>query len=78
MAEVEIRLLAVGARLAADLALLPEPARPRDIPGEWEQLAATFAESARRIVAERGDGQPDLVRPLGRPGIAGQPQSGCR
>lgn len=61
VAEVEIRLLAVGARLAADLALLPEPARPRDIPGEWEQLAATFAESARRIVAERGDGQPDLI-----------------
>jgi DNA-binding CsgD family transcriptional regulator len=61
MAEVEIRLLAVGARLAADLALLPEPARPRDVPDRWEQLAATFAESARFIVAEHGDAQPDLA-----------------
>jgi DNA-binding CsgD family transcriptional regulator/tetratricopeptide (TPR) repeat protein len=61
MAEVEIRLLAVGARLAADLTLLPEAARPRDIPDGWGQLSATFAESARLIVAEHGDGQPDLA-----------------
>jgi tetratricopeptide (TPR) repeat protein len=61
MAEEEIRLLAVGARLAADLALLPSSARPRDIPDGWAQLAATFAESAGLIVAEHGDGQPDLV-----------------
>jgi class 3 adenylate cyclase/tetratricopeptide (TPR) repeat protein len=61
MAEEEIRLLAIGARLAADLALLPSSARPRDIPDGWAQLAATFAESAGLIVAEHGDGQPDLV-----------------
>ncbi len=61
MAEVQIRLLAAGARLAADLALLPSSARPRDIPGGWEQLAATFAESAGIIVAEHGEGQPDLA-----------------
>jgi class 3 adenylate cyclase/tetratricopeptide (TPR) repeat protein len=61
MAEEEIRLLAVGARLAADLALLPVSARPGDIPESWAQLAATFAERAGLIVAEHGDGQPDLV-----------------
>jgi DNA-binding CsgD family transcriptional regulator len=61
MAEVEIGLLAVGARLAADLTLLPETARPRDIPDGWPQLAATFAERAGLIVAEHGDGQPDLT-----------------
>ena len=61
MAEVEIRLLAAGARLAADLTLLPESARPRDIPDGWQQLAATFAERARLIVTEHGDGQPDLT-----------------
>jgi class 3 adenylate cyclase len=61
MAEEEIRLLAAGARLAADLALLPAAARPQDIPGEWDQLAATFAERTGLIVAEQGDGQPDLA-----------------
>ena len=61
VAEEEIRLLAIGAHLAADLALLPVSARPRDIPGEWEQLAATFAEKASLIVAEHGGGQPDLA-----------------
>ena len=47
LAEEEIRLLAAGARLAADLAALPGSARPRDIPDGWEQLAATFTEKAR-------------------------------
>ena len=61
MAELEIRLLAAAARLAAELALLPSSARPRDIPDGWEQLAASFAASARVIVAEHGDGQPDLA-----------------
>ena len=50
-----------GARLAADLTLLPEPARPRDVPDGSEQLAATFADSARLIVAEHGDRRPDLA-----------------
>jgi DNA-binding CsgD family transcriptional regulator len=57
----ELRLLAAGARLAADLALLPSSARPRDIPDGWEHLAATFAASARLIVADHADGQPDLT-----------------
>jgi DNA-binding NarL/FixJ family response regulator len=61
MAEVEIRLLATGARLAADLALLPSAARPRDILDGWEQLAATFAERAGPIVVEHGHGQPDVA-----------------
>jgi len=61
LAEEEIRLLAVGARLAADLALLPATARPRDIPDGWDQLAASFAEKAGLIVAEHGAGQPDLA-----------------
>jgi class 3 adenylate cyclase len=61
LAEEEIRLLTVGARLAADLALLPAAARPRDIPDGWDQLAATFAEKAGLIVAEHGAGQPDLA-----------------
>jgi ATP/maltotriose-dependent transcriptional regulator MalT len=61
MADVEIRLLAAAARLAADLELLPSSARPRDIPDGWEQLGGTFAPSARLIVAEHGDGQPDLA-----------------
>ncbi len=61
MAEEEIRLLAVGAQLEADLAILPASARPRDIPDEWQQRAGTFAERAALIVAEDGEGQPDLA-----------------
>jgi hypothetical protein len=41
--------------------LPPSSARPRDIPDGWEQLAVTFAERARHIVAEHGEGQPDLA-----------------
>ena len=61
LAEEELRLLAAGSRLAADLALLPASARPREIPDGWEELAATFAEKAGVIVAEHGEGQPDLA-----------------
>jgi class 3 adenylate cyclase/tetratricopeptide (TPR) repeat protein len=61
LAEEELRLLAVGARLAADLASLPTALQPRDIPARWEELAATFAEKAGVIVAEHGEGQPDLA-----------------
>ncbi len=61
MAEEEIRLLAAGAQLEADLAVLPASARPRDIPDGWEQLGGTFATRAGRIVAEDGEGQPDLA-----------------
>ena len=51
LAEEEIRLLAAGARLAADLALLPQPLRPPDIPGEWEALADTFTGRTQAIAA---------------------------
>jgi len=61
LAEEELRLLAVGARLAADLASLPTALQPRAIPARWEELAATFAEKAGVIVAEHGEGQPDLA-----------------
>jgi class 3 adenylate cyclase len=58
MAEEELRLLAAGARLAADLASLP----PRGaIPDGWDERAATFAEQAEAIVTEHADGQPDLA-----------------
>jgi class 3 adenylate cyclase/tetratricopeptide (TPR) repeat protein len=61
LSEEELRLLAVGARLAADLASLPATLQPREIPARWEELAATFAEKATVIVAEHGEGQPDLA-----------------
>lgn len=59
--EDEIRLLAAGARLAADLASLPAAARPGDIPDGWEQLAATFAGKAKLAVEEHGAEQPELA-----------------
>jgi DNA-binding CsgD family transcriptional regulator len=61
IAEEEIRLLAVGARLAADLALLPEPLRPPNLPDGWAPLAATFTERVQVIIAEHGAGQPDVA-----------------
>jgi class 3 adenylate cyclase/tetratricopeptide (TPR) repeat protein len=61
LAEEEIRLLAAGARVAADLTSLPASARPPDIPDRWDELAANFTERAGLIVAEHGAGQPDLA-----------------
>jgi DNA-binding CsgD family transcriptional regulator len=58
LAEEEIRLLAAGARAAADLQALPEAARPRDIAELWEPTAATFAARAREIVAADGGRWP--------------------
>jgi DNA-binding CsgD family transcriptional regulator len=59
----EIRLLAAGSRLAADLARLPEPARPRALGAGtgWAPLAATFAGRARDIVGQHGASRPDLA-----------------
>src|ERR1700728_3967554 len=54
IAEEEIRLMAVGARVSAELALLPQPLRPLEIPDEWAPLATTFTERVHVIVA--GDG----------------------
>jgi len=61
MAEEELRLLAAGARLAADLAARPESAQSRGIPDGFQQQAATFAERARVIVAEPAEEQLDLA-----------------
>jgi DNA-binding CsgD family transcriptional regulator len=47
----EIRLLAAGARVAADLALLPTPARPAGLGDQWPQAATTFADRARAIAS---------------------------
>jgi class 3 adenylate cyclase/tetratricopeptide (TPR) repeat protein len=47
--EEEIRLLAAGARVAADLTALPAAARPRDLPELWESAAVTFNDRARAI-----------------------------
>ncbi|MEW2522685.1 helix-turn-helix transcriptional regulator [Actinacidiphila alni] len=57
LAEEEIRLLAVGARLAAELALLPGPLRPRGLPVAWHTDAAAFADRAAAIAARHG-GEP--------------------
>jgi len=61
LAEEEIRLLADGARVAADLALLPGVVRPRDIAARWGPLADTFAGRARTIVDRNGGGQPEVT-----------------
>jgi DNA-binding CsgD family transcriptional regulator len=58
LAEEEMRLLAAGARAAADLQALPEAARPPDVAGIWEPAAATFAARARQIVAADGGRWP--------------------
>ncbi|MCL2730416.1 MAG: AAA family ATPase [Actinomycetia bacterium] len=57
VAEDEIRLLAGGARLVADLALLPRAVRPHDLPAGWAAVADTFAPRARSAAEGRG-GEP--------------------
>jgi ATP/maltotriose-dependent transcriptional regulator MalT len=64
LAEAEIRLLAVGSRAAAELRVLPEVARPRDLPDLWEPTAAAFAGRTRAIVAADGGRRP-LVAAFG-------------
>ena len=58
--EEELRLLAVGARVAADLASLPRAARPPNIPDRWGPIAAGFADRAGAIVDQHG-GQPEMT-----------------
>jgi DNA-binding CsgD family transcriptional regulator len=53
----EIRLLAAGARVAADFALLPSPVRPAGLGDQWVQSAATFADRAQVIADLHGAGQ---------------------
>jgi class 3 adenylate cyclase/DNA-binding CsgD family transcriptional regulator len=60
LAEEEIRLLAAGARVCADLALLPRPVRPGDLPEEWAPLAAGFGDRAASIVSQHA-GQPEAT-----------------
>ncbi len=57
LAEEEARLLAAGARVAADLAPLPAAARPRD--PRWSALDTTFASRATAIAAKHR--QPEVA-----------------
>jgi DNA-binding CsgD family transcriptional regulator len=57
----EIRLLAAGARVAADLALLPRPARPAGLGDQWAQAAATFEERAQVLTDARSGGQREVA-----------------
>jgi DNA-binding CsgD family transcriptional regulator/tetratricopeptide (TPR) repeat protein len=60
LAEEEIRLLAAGTRLAADLAQLPGVLRPLDLPARWDAAAAGFAGRAAATAARRGS-EPVVV-----------------
>jgi class 3 adenylate cyclase/tetratricopeptide (TPR) repeat protein len=59
--EEEIRLLADGARVAADLAPPPAAARPSDLPEPWEAAAATFDDRARAITDRDSAGRPGIA-----------------
>jgi DNA-binding CsgD family transcriptional regulator len=59
--EEEIRLLADGARVAADLAALPTATRPGDLPELWEEAAAAFADGARAIADADSAGRPGVA-----------------
>ena len=80
LAEEETRLLAAGARAAADLAGLPAAARPPGIPGEWAAVAAGFGARAQAI-AGRHPGRPEVAAFAAlaaaeqdrRDGLAGRP-----
>jgi DNA-binding CsgD family transcriptional regulator len=57
----EIRLLAAGARTAADLACLPGLARPTGLGDGWAQVAATFADRAQAITEPHSSGQHEVA-----------------
>ena len=61
MAEEEIRLLAAGARLEADLAVLPAVGATTGHPGRMGATGRHLRREGRLIVAEDGEGQPDLA-----------------
>jgi DNA-binding CsgD family transcriptional regulator len=61
LAEEEIRLLAVGARVAADLASLPGPMRPSELAPHWGQIAGAFADRGLAIVGQHAGGQPEVA-----------------
>jgi len=60
-AEEEIRLLAAGARIAADIAALPAANRPGHLPEAWVRMAVTFPDRARAITDADGHGQPAIA-----------------
>ena len=60
-AEEEIRLLAAGARIAADIAALPAADRPGHLPEAWVRMAVTFSDRARAITDADGRGQPAIA-----------------
>jgi DNA-binding CsgD family transcriptional regulator len=60
----EIRLLAAGARIAADVASLPRPARPPRLADQWEQAAAGFGDRALAIT-EAPSGEQSEVPAFG-------------
>jgi DNA-binding CsgD family transcriptional regulator len=57
----EIRLLATGARVAADLAALPAVSRPGDLPEMWQTAAGSFAARAGQIAGQDGAGRPGIA-----------------
>jgi DNA-binding CsgD family transcriptional regulator len=61
LAEEEIRLLAAGARVSADLAVLPGAARPADVAASWAAASAGLASRARAITSEHGGRQPEVA-----------------
>jgi DNA-binding CsgD family transcriptional regulator len=61
LAEEEIRLLAAGARVSADLAVLPGAARPGDVAASWAAASASLASRARAITSEHGGRQPEVA-----------------
>ena len=61
LAEEEIRLLAAGARVSADLSALPRAARPGKVAAGWEAASASLADRARAITSEHGGRQPEVT-----------------
>ena len=60
-AEEEIRLLAAGARVAADIAARAAADQPGHLPEEWDRMAGTVADRARAITDADGPGQPAIA-----------------
>jgi DNA-binding CsgD family transcriptional regulator len=61
LAEEEIRLLAAGARVSADLTALPSAARPGKLTASWEAASARQAGRALAITREHGGRQPEVA-----------------
>ncbi|HXW43507.1 MAG TPA: AAA family ATPase [Streptosporangiaceae bacterium] len=57
----EMRLLAAGVRVAADLAALPQAARPAELGESWARESAAFADRARAITQPHSGGQHEVA-----------------